>query len=239
LTKCVGSRLEEQRLVVDVAESDGGAKVTVLDARTERFELIEANQVILATPRFVTKHLVRRYRERAPAHFDAFSYSPWLVANLHLAERLDSKGYPLAWDNVIYGGASLGYVVATHQTLDDDGRTILTYYQPFIDSDPKLARFRLAAADQSSAWDAVAAELALAHPDLASKVNRMDVWHWGHAMVRPVPGLMFGDARRQASKPDGVLHFAHTDLSGVALLDEAHFHGVRAANAVLERLRSG
>jgi glycine/D-amino acid oxidase-like deaminating enzyme len=239
LARRIGARLEENKLALDVTQDGTSAKIVVLDARSERLEVIEAKHVILATPTFVTKHLVRSYRERVPSHFDAFSYSPWLVANLHLEGRPTSKGYPLAWDNVVYGGASLGYVVATHQTLDDDGRTVFTYYQPFVDSDPKLARYRLAAADHASAWDAVVAELTPAHTDLVSKVSRMDVWHWGHAMVRPVPGLIFGEARRRANESDGALHFAHTDLSGVALLDEAHFHGVRAANAVLARIRGG
>jgi hypothetical protein len=56
-------------------------------------------------------------------------------------------------------------------------------------------------------------------------------------MVRPVPGFLWGVDRRKAAEPFGAIHFAHTDLSGLPLLDEAHFHGVRAADAVLERLR--
>jgi len=31
----------------------------------------------------------------------------------------------------------------------------------------------------------------------------------------------------------GAVHFAGTDLSGVALLEEAFFHGVRAAEEIL------
>jgi hypothetical protein len=143
----------------------------------------------------------------------------------------------LAWDNVIYGGASLGYVSATHQTLEDDGPSVWTYYQPVVDADVKLARSRLAYASQESAWDAVVAELRPAHPDLLECATRLDVWHFGHAMIRPVPGFVSGEARRMAAKPLGRIHFAHTDLSGVALLDEAHFHGVRAADEVLSAMR--
>jgi hypothetical protein len=239
LETVVGSRLERNKLVTDVLAEENGVRVTVLDARTNRFEIIQAQQVILATPAFINKHLVRAFRDKPPEHFAAFSYSPWLVANLHLKARPKSRGTPLAWDNVVYGGASLGYVVATHQTLEDDGETIWTYYQPFPDNDPALARYRLAAAEHASAWDAVVAELSAAHQDFASEVTRMDVWHWGHAMVRPVPGFLFGDARRRASAPLGAIHFAHTDLSGLPLLDEAHYHGVRAADAALSRLRAG
>lgn len=238
LEHVAGERLQCDRTVVDVQPLEDRVRVTVLDATSNRCEAIEAERVILATPSFVVPHLVRPFRERPPAHYEAFSYSPWLVGNLHLKSRPRSRGFPLAWDNVVYAGASLGYVVATHQTLEDDGPTIWTYYQPMIDSDLKLARTRLAAADQVSAWDALVAELSPAHPNLVECSTRLDVWHFGHAMIRPVPGFVTGQARRKASEPFRRIHFAHTDLSGVALLDEAHFHGVRAADEVLFAMRN-
>jgi hypothetical protein len=233
LEQIVGDRLERSRLVVDVLPEANRIKVTLLDATTNRYEILLAEQVVLATPSFVARHIVRPFRDHPPEHYAAFSYSPWLVANLHLKTRPRSVGFPMAWDNVVYQGASLGYVVATHQTLDDDGPTIWTYYQPMVDSDPALARYRLAAAEQSAAWDAMSAELAVAHPDLARCATRLDVWHFGHAMIRPVPGFISGAARQRAAQPFGRIHFAHTDLSGVPLLDEAHYHGVRAADAVV------
>ena len=56
---------------------------------------------------------------------------------------------------------------------------------------------------------------------------------WGHAMIQPLPGFVWGPDREQASKPLGPIHFAGTDFSGVALLEEAFFHGVRAAEEIL------
>jgi hypothetical protein len=51
---------------------------------------------------------------------------------------------------------------------------------------------------------------------------------WGHAMIRPRPGFVWSDACRRASEPHGAIHFANTDISGVALFEEALDHGVRA-----------
>jgi len=59
------------------------------------------------------------------------------------------------------------------------------------------------------------------------------VWRWGHAMVRPTVGLLRGGALRAARAPFGRIHFAGTDLSGMALFEEAHHHGVAAAEAVM------
>ena len=82
--------------------------------------------------------------------------------------------------------------------------------------------------------DRVLGDLRRAHPDLDECVTRLDVWRWGHAMVKPVPGMVFGEDRRRAARPIGDLHFAHCDLSAMALFEEAHWQGVRAAEEVLE-----
>lgn len=56
-------------------------------------------------------------------------------------------------------------------------------------------------------------------------------------MIRPTPGLIWGGSLNEARKPLGRVHFANTDLSGVALFEEAHAHGLRAADAILAEHR--
>jgi hypothetical protein len=65
-------------------------------------------------------------------------------------------------------------------------------------------------------------------------VERLDIMRWGHAMIRPKPGFIWGGARRNAARPHRGIHFAGADLSGIALFEEAFHHGVRAAEEVLE-----
>src|SRR5262249_33531803 len=153
----------------------------------------------------------------------AFDYGAWMVANLHLKTRPTSRGAPFAWDNVLYDSPSLGYVVATHQRGLDHGPTIWTYYYPLTDDDAKEGRKRLLAPDHAGWCDVILSDLARAHTGLSDAVERIDVWRWGHAMVRPKPGFIWGGARAKAKEPMGRLHFAHTDLSGVALFEEAHY----------------
>ena len=76
-------------------------------------------------------------------------------------------------------------------------------------------------------------ELRRAHAELPGLVERVDVMRWGHAMVRPRVGQRAALARGAAATPRGPIHFAHTDLSGLALFEEAHDHGVRAAEEAL------
>jgi hypothetical protein len=72
---------------------------------------------------------------------------------------------------------------------------------------------------------------------LAEPPHRHSAAFWARSMVRPVPGFLWGTARQEAQQPvNGSLHFAHSDLGGLALFEEANWHGVRAAEAVLRGL---
>jgi len=202
--------------------------VDVVALRGDEAVGVHAKRVIFAGPQFVAARVI----PSRPAS-SAFTYGSWMVANLALRDRPQSHGFPLAWDNVLYDSPSLGYVVSTHQQGIDRGPTVLTYYYALCGSDVRRERERLLGADRD-AWAEVAlADLSRAHPDLRSLTDRIDVMRWGHAMIRPSPGFVWSEARRRAAEPHHGIHFANTDLSGVALFEEALHHGVRAAEEVL------
>src|SRR5262249_20078414 len=166
-------------------------------------------------------------------HLRASVYGTWMVANLTLRDRPRSRGFPLAWDNVLYNSASLGYVVATHQSGPDRGATVFTYYQPLLDEDVRQARTRALATSWEEWVRRILADLRPAHPDIEDLLERVDVYVWGHAMVRPRPGFLWSRALALSAQPLGRIHFAHTDLSGMALFEEAQHWGVHAAEAIL------
>jgi len=209
--------------VVTVGREGGGA----VGFRAER--------VIFAAPQFLTKYLLKPYREGGlPAHVAEFEYGAWMVANLFLSDRPHAGlGFPPAWDNVLYESPSLGYVTATHQRGFERGPTVFTYYYPLTDADPRAARARLLSAGRDAWADVALSDLQRAHPDVRALTRRLDVMRWGHAMIRPRVGFQWGGARRRAQEPFGPVHFANTDLSGVALFEEAFDHGLRAAEEVL------
>ena len=195
---------------------------------------IHADRVIFAAPHFLTPYLVRSYRDDPPAHVAAFDYGSWMVANLHLRDRPQGNlGFPLAWDNVLYDSPSLGYVVSTHQRGLDHGPTVITYYYPLADPDSRAARNKLLEAGWADWVDVALTDLERAHRDIRTLAERVDIMRWGHAMVRPRPGFVWGGARQAAARPFRGIHFAHSDLGGVALFEEALDQGVRAAAEVL------
>ena len=52
-------------------------------------------------------------------------------------------------------------------------------------------------------------------------------------MVRPTVGAVFSPEREFLKRPQRRLFFAHSDVSGVSLFEEAQYRGVTAADRVL------
>jgi phytoene dehydrogenase-like protein len=237
LARSVGRRLETGVLVTAVRPLSKGAEVVAFHPSTGRCERLLADHVVLAVPRVAAARVLPHPRLVAEA--SAFQAGAWLVANATLRRRPLSQGFPEAWDNVLYGSNSLGYVVATHQSDRHGGApgaTVFTWYLSLTHADTREAHRWLYALSWRDAAELLVADLQRAHPDIASCIERLDVWRWGHAMIRPRPGFVFSPERLGASVPLGDVHFAHTDLSGLALIEEAHHHGVRAAEEILVQL---
>ncbi len=191
-----------------------------------------ARHVILAVPRFVARRLLPALAaERAP-----FVHGAWAVANLVLSRRPRSRGFPQAWDNVLYESDSLGYVVANHQADRAGLEEVWTWYRPYPGSDVAGDRAALLAAPWGAWRDAILADLTRAHADLDECVTSIDVRRWGHAMIRPTPGFLWSAARRGAGEPLGRVRFAGGDVLGLPLFEEAQWSGVRAAEDVLRAL---
>ncbi len=238
LGRGLGGRLRRDHVVAHLRIAPEGRGVTLFawDAEAQRARRIEVERVVLATPLFVAHRLLR---DAWPAErrVPDVRHAVWLVANVHLRDRPRSPGVPLCWDNVLYDSPSVGYVDAGHQAGRDHGPTVWTYYLPLVAAPPREARRSLLELPWEAARDLVLQDLARAHPVLLPLVERLDVYRWGHAMPQARPGLLFSPALRAAARPLGPVHFAHSDLSGVGLFEEAFDQGLRAAEEVLAALR--
>ena len=219
----LGDRFRGGRIVLRIAQRKHGVLVDTLDARTQRIERWLAQRCIVALPAFIAARVL----ESSPAPLRALAararHAPWVVANLHLSAPLhDAAGAPTSWDNVLYGSASLGYVVATHQALNPvPGPTVLTWYLAPGES----ARGELLQRPWTDWRDRIVAELSVPHPDLPGKLTHVQVARYGHAMTIPVPGALTA----LPPPPDGErLQFAHSDWAGYSIFEEAFTLGHRA-----------
>jgi len=231
----VKTNIQLDRAVVELIPTDDGVDVITIDRDGRTPRGFHASRVIFAAPQFVAHYVIRPYRDNPPPHIAEFHFGAWMVANLTLKDRPKAnspRDFPLAWDNVLYESPSLGYVVATHQRGIDRGPTVLTYYYPLCDENARVARTRLLETDWRGWAEIALTDLSRAHPDIRNLVERLDVMRWGHAMIRPRTGFIWGTARREAAKPFRSIHFAHSELSGVALFEEAFDHGLRVADEI-------
>jgi hypothetical protein len=53
-------------------------------------------------------------------------------------------------------------------------------------------------------------------------------------MISPVPGFIFGVQKAKSAQPiDNRIYFAHTDLAGISIFEEAFYQGVNVVNKML------
>lgn len=211
--------------------------VVCYDASRKTSHVISAQKLLLCTPQNVNKYLLGEGYGRTDI-YSAAEYAPWVVANITVNFLPGkTKGMGLCWDNVIYGKQSVGYVNANHQNLNTPGAVVLTWYLPVVGDSPKAARKSI----RNKLWqewvDYIIADLSYAHPGIDQHISNIDVRVWGHGMVQPTVGYIWGNARRRAMQPiDNKVFFAHTDLSGMSIFEEGFYQGIRAAKQIIAAL---
>ncbi len=221
-------------IVFDIDASAGVANAW--DFAKKSVVEISARTIIWAAPRFVLPHVVGG----DPLPRGALTYSPWLVANVAVDERPGGIGAPLAWDNVDVEASHLGYVVSTHgESLVDANTqrgTVLSFYDAYVATPQRgldLARGALLGAGLEDLGRDVTAALEGMHPGIEGTIRSMEFARWGHAMIRPVPGLLFGEGLEVAKQAVGVVIPCATDVGGVPLFEQAFCNGVSAAEKAL------
>jgi hypothetical protein len=82
-------------------------------------------------------------------------------------------------------------------------------------------------------------DLRAVHPDLPDKLRRVDLARHGHAMSIPAPGVRGHPALAALREGRGTprLHWAHADLAGYSVFEEAFTLGDAAGRAAARALR--
>ena len=216
------------------ASAGRGAEVFcfALENGVARTFTIRARRVICAMP----LHVAARVVENMPdVHRQV--HAPWIVANF-LMKRFPRElpDAPLSWDNVVHGTKGLGYVVSTHQDIRvaPPEKTVFTSYVALADRDPREARRWMTAASGEELLALASVDLKAAYGvQFEQCVERADITLRGHAMAVPVPGFRSDAGLKALREMDGPVLFAHSDLSGFSVFEEASWWGYRAAQRVL------
>jgi glycine/D-amino acid oxidase-like deaminating enzyme len=225
--------------VLEVREVDGEVRVLAQVAGETAVRGFRGRTCLYAAPKLGASAILPELPRATRQVLDGLTYTPWLVANLLLAETPEHDAACLAWDNLITPSWSLGFVNGQHFETpgrDAEAPFVLTFYAAFAGALRDRARRDLLALDWETWASLIVAELELAMPEVRPQVRQLDLFRWGHAMVRPTPGCLFGGPREALSAPQGRVLLAANDAHVLPLYEEAVDRGVAAAEQALDRL---
>ena len=236
LARAAAGRVRQNALVFRVEQRKKDVACDVYLAAENRSIRIISRELIWAAPLFLIPHVFAAPRPEWLAAIQGAEYAPWIVANLTLLAPPQTRaGQRLAWDNVLHDSAALGYVVATHQQLRyAPGPTVITWYRALHEEAASRPR-RLSYLREDWARE-ILADLAVPHPEIRELATQIDIHRHAHAMIRPLPGRLWGGARQAIEQGRPGVQFAHADVSGLSLFEEANYRGVLAAERTLARL---
>jgi hypothetical protein len=167
-----------------------------------------------------------------------FHYAPWIVATIVLRRFPFADGVPLSWENIIYKGHGLGYVYDQHQSLKQfNSPFVISYYHSLGDGDLKQNRKQLFAWTDQQWKSFILTDLEKAHYGIEKEIISMEIFRHGHGMISPVKGFLTSQARTELAKSiGGKVYFAHSDLSGISIFEEAFYQGLDAVDQLIADL---
>ena len=235
LKKKLGKKIKTDSLVVSIEEQKNQYKIIVWNNKSEKYEQYLAKQVIIATPRFVAPYIIKSYPTKLKKISQAMEYSSWAIAHFKLSRAPRGKGEPLSRENIPYQRPSVGYVVVDHQYLLNSPEKVrdIVLYWPLVEGKTQDLRKKMLQRSYSEWSKDMIDELEFMHPGISSTIKHLDIWLWGHGMVIPKTGFIWSKERKELQKSLGKIHFAHSDMSGFSIFEEAQYHGVEAAKKIL------
>lgn len=230
----IGEQIQNNSLVFSIESLSQGYAVDVLNTKDSSCVRYLAKNVIFCGPRFTAGKVIKGYSRDI-----GIEYAPWAIANITINELPLSYGTPLAWDNVSFYSKSLGYIVANHQDLKFNRKEmVITYYLPLDEKSPKEERMAAYKKSYQDWLDIIIPDLEKMHPGISKTVSNVDVWLWGHGMVSPGINFLWSNKRKDFLKPFKGIEFAHSDMSGISIFEEAQYRGVEAAKRILNKARA-
>lgn len=233
LKELLADKIVTGSAVFSIKEKDGMVETSYIQDQGKA-KILCSEKAIFCAPRFLAPYLIDGYKSESKKA----TYAPWLVGNISLSKLPSGNGIPSAWDNVSYYSQSLGYVVATHQNISTrQGKSVITYYYPLSQKEPSQARKELLSRSATDWFKLIVDDLEAMHPGIGANIISADLWPWGHGMVSPKVGYIWGD-RLKLPGQFGAISFAHSDMSGISNFEEAQYRGIMAADEIIRNTAS-
>ncbi|MBR1375531.1 MAG: twin-arginine translocation pathway signal [Cardiobacteriaceae bacterium] len=227
---------------LEVREKEDFVEVVLINPKTQKSILIQAEQVISAMPLMVAKYVINEFYKYAKVgineELNLPVYSPWLVSNFVLNRfPKEQKNTAMSWDNVIYGSDALGFVYSRHQEIftAKPKKAILTSYSALNQLPAIEMRKKLKSISKTRLLHIASKDLIKVYGKrFWNCVEYVDIAIRGHAMCSPLPGYLTNQTLINLRNHHSRIFFAHSDLSGYSIFEEANYWGVMAAKKILQ-----
>ncbi len=238
LEKNISNHIKTEYLTYRIERSGNEWNCFVYDVKNKESVKYVCQNIVLASPQFVNKKI---FAFDTGIDFSAYNYYPWLVANISIKNKnLLNGAESLCWDNVLYSSKSLGYVNACHQSIDSSKtETVITYYYNFSESDPKTERESIYSKDENYWKEFIVNDLKIAHPKIEEMITGIEINILGHGMISPSANFRSEPSRKILEAGFDNLYFAHSDISGISIFEQAFYRGIVAAKQLLKNRSHG
>ena len=209
LQKLVPGRLRKGTTVVQVEPK--GSKILVGYSENDAVKTVAARAVVMASPKFITKKIVKGLDKEHLDAMDEMRYQPYLVVNVCSNQVI----YNGSFDTNIPAPSIIVDFNVADWVMNRDNKEInrpavLTCYVPR----PEEERSRLLKDDYCISFgQKVVDQLDVWFPGAKSKVEEVHIYRRGHPMYVSAPGVLTRLAPK-LRKPFGNIFFAHSDSEG-------------------------
>ncbi|HEY7862743.1 MAG TPA: FAD-dependent oxidoreductase, partial [Thermoanaerobaculia bacterium] len=222
--KAGANRILSGATVVSVEPKGDRVHVTYVD-RSGRPACIEAKAAVMASPKYITRHLVRGLPADQAEAMGELKYGSYVVANVLCKTPIAESSYD-TWTDV---SPFTDFIVADWVTRGADKKAktrqqVLTVYYP--------VSYQHALLLTDDAYDAyrgrVVENMEVLYPGAAAKIEDVRLYRWGHALCHAAPGW-YTKRSPIASRAFGRVLFAHSDNQGLPAFEAALVEGMNAA----------
>jgi protoporphyrinogen oxidase len=210
-----------------------GDEVHVSYLKDDTVTTIRAKTAVYAGPRYLARYVLPDLVASGRDEAKDFKYTPYLVAAVHVEKTPAGIGY----DNWIQDVDTLfaDIIVADWAGLADpagaplDRKNTLSCYCPLVGEGK---RGELLSTTFEEYEQIVLDDLEKVFPGIRETVTGVDLYRWGHAMLQPRAGFVFGASRVDSQKPEGRIFFSNHDVDGLPAFENAVGAAFRAAGEV-------
>ena len=228
LFKYSKSKKISNHLVFDCKIIDNKIVTLAYDNNNKTTKKFISDKVIFCTPQYVNKHI---FKDKSILNI---CYVPWFIATITFDKNfLNIEDF--AWDNVIYNGLGLGYIYNQHQHLNQiNENKVISYYYSFNDIDTNKSREKLYHSTEEELKSIVISDLKKAHHYIEEHILNIEFHKLGHGMICPIPNYIHSENLKTLNQSiDNKIFFAHSDLTGISIFEEAFHQGIKAAKNIL------